>query len=113
MGYQSQNWTEMFNLEKNMKTKVIFRKYKNGDIIALFPEDTGDMSPYTCASYMHVGQHSAADLQHVVWQTKPAKPIEYKDLEEELSRIGYNLQVIYRNRYAFIETRRKQLNEIK
>ena len=46
------------------KTKVIFRKLKDGDIIALFPELPGDMNPYhTCESYMHVGQHGAASEQ--------------------------------------------------
>lgn len=97
-----------------MKTKVIFRKWKHGDILALFPEDPGDMSPYTCSAYEHVGQHSAADPQYVMRQTKPAKPSEYADLKKELENYGpdgYDLQVIHRNRYEFIETRRKQLRK--
>jgi len=78
------------------KTKVIFRKWKDGDIIALFPELPGDMNPYrTCESYMHIGQHSAAsvDLTNVI---KLASPEEYASLFAELESIGYNLRVCKR-----------------
>ena len=78
------------------KTKVIFRKFSDGDIIALFPELPGNNNPYeTCESYMHVGQHGAAsvDLTDV---TTLAKPEEYASLLSELESIGYNVQVAYK-----------------
>ena len=78
------------------KTKVIFRKFSDGDIIALMPELPGNYNPYmTCESYMHIGQHGGAsvDLTNV---TIPAKPEEYASLLSELESIGYNVQVAYK-----------------
>ncbi len=75
-------------------TDVIFRQWRNGDIIALFPnQDTGR---YTCGSYMKVGQHSAADYEGVVSATILAAPKEYEDLKKELEKIGYKLRVLTR-----------------
>ena len=87
-------------------TKVIFRKFKEGDIIALFPELPGTNDPYTCESYMHVGQHSSASID-IVSITKPAKPDEYADLLAELKRIGYDdLRIAKRFTYGDLITRK-------
>lgn len=75
------------------KTKVVFRRYPDGQIIALFPEEPGDQAPYTCSSYMHVGQHSSADPQGVVSQTTLAEPRQYGRLKAELEGLGYDLDV--------------------
>lgn len=79
-----------------MTTKVIFRKFNNswmqrdGEIIAIFPAQAGDMNPYTtCNSYMHVGQHGACHVD-IIRDTFPAKPEEYQDLLAELVSIGYD-----------------------
>jgi hypothetical protein len=90
------------------KTIVVFRKWKDtGDVIALFPGIQSEpMHAYNCQSYMHVGQHGGANYHGVIGNTKPAKPSEYADLEKELKRIGYNLEIrkrgashlFYRNR---------------
>ncbi len=74
------------------KTKVIFRKFKDGEIIALFPEVQANDSHWGCMSYMHIGQHGAARY-NIVWDTKLAKPEEYADLKTELEDLGYNLEV--------------------
>lgn len=76
-----------------MKTKVIFRKWKNGDIIALFPEEPGNHDASTCNSYEHSGQHGSAEPRYVIQATTPAKPAEYANLQRELERIGYDLDV--------------------
>ena len=77
-------------------TPVVFRKFKEGDIIALFP--TMHEGNYLINSYMHVGQHCSADY-NLVHSTKPAKKEEYRDLLEELRQIGYeNLKVYKRYR---------------
>ena len=73
------------------KTKVIFRKYKDGDIIALFPDLQA--SSHFCESYMHAGQHGGADYQSVIADTSLATWDEYEDLQEELESIGYNLLI--------------------
>ncbi len=75
------------------KNKVVFRKFKDGDIIALFPElEAGANQKGECMSYMHIGQHSGAAYA-LVYDTKPAKKEEYADLLAELEDIGYNLEV--------------------
>ena len=76
---------------KEYETRVVFRKFKDGDILALFPELSEGGAGVE--SYMHVGQHSSADYQHCICRTKPATPEEYEDLAVELESIGYNLLI--------------------
>ena len=75
-------------------TPVIFRKFKDGEIIALFPTLPGDWLMCTCLSYLHVGQHGPADLG-IIRDTSPAAPEEYKDLLAELVSIGYDDLRVY------------------
>ena len=82
-------------------TKVVFREWKNGDIIALFPDDV-NLHDGTVTSYMHIGQHGAADYAGVISDTSPAQENEYKDLLNELKAIGYtDLRVVQRARPKF------------
>lgn len=78
----------MKTIEKDV---VIFRKWKDGKIIALFPYLIHNRSDIV--SYEHLGQHSAACYGGCIRETKPAKPAEYKSLFDELTQIGYNLEV--------------------
>lgn len=73
-----------------MKTKVIFRKFKNGEIIALFPELKEGRG--LILSYMHIGQHGAASPE-IVRDTKPATSEQFAPLYNELTGIGYLLDV--------------------
>lgn len=88
-----------------MTTKVIFRVIGKGDIIALFPEVAGNSNPSTCMSYMHVGQHGAADPH--ANGGRLATPREYAPLLAELKRIGYEgLQICKRiGRSAYLARR--------
>lgn len=70
---------------KPITIEVIFRKFNSGEIIALFPYDTGH-TVGQCNSYMYIGQHSDASL-YLVRGTKLAKPDEYKELLEKLKRV--------------------------
>lgn len=88
-------------------TKVIFRKFPDGDVIALFPEHAATRSPYTCSSYMHIGQHAAANLQAMT-RLKKATRKEYAELAKELRRIGYNLKVISRVQPGMLAERERQ-----
>ena len=74
------------------KTKVIFRKFKDGEVLALFPELI-EYPNGNCESYMHIGQHSWADYSGCIQITKPATEAEYSDLAKELESIGYNLLI--------------------
>jgi hypothetical protein len=74
-----------------MKTRVIFRKFKQGgDIIALFPHVPGTNNPLTMQCYQHFGQHGSMEERAVPGLTVTAYPAEYKDLLAELQRIGYD-----------------------
>ncbi len=80
------------------KTKVIFRKYKEEkEIIAIFPDLNYPeycYAPPNCLSYMQIGQHSECDYLRVIEKTVSASKKEYADLYQELTDIGYNLEVI-------------------
>ena len=83
---------EGITMQDKHKTKVIFRKFKDGEVIALFPELQANDNHAHCQSYMHVGQHGSANYD-VNAKNKLATESEYKDLKEELESIGYNLDV--------------------
>lgn len=74
------------------KTRVLFRRYSSGEVVALFPFEPGAISPFDCSSYGQ-GQHSAADPRLVVDETRPATRQEYAGLARELRRIGYRLEI--------------------
>lgn len=83
-----------------MKTKVIFRTFPDGGVIALFPEVPTD--PYLhkhCLSYMNVGQHGAASV-HLSRYTRPSSRDEVGLLKGELESIGYDLEVVKRFRLS-------------
>ena len=88
--------------------KVIFRVYPDGEIIALFPQIAAGYGGYSCQSYMHVGQHGAADLYWVVKQTKLATQEEYQALLKELEQKGYNPVVAKKCTYKDQQIRQKQ-----
>ena len=82
-------------------TKAVFRKWNDGEVIALFPDDTNP-NDGTVSSYMHIGQHGDADYGCVVCKTRPAMEAEYRDLLAELKAIGYtDLRVVQRCRPNF------------
>lgn len=76
-----------------MPTKVVFRKFKEGDVIAMFPQIPSDPQGYFCMSYQHLGQHGGADPA-IVNDTKLATKAEYAPLLKELKMIGYDDLVI-------------------
>ncbi|MFA5934932.1 MAG: hypothetical protein WC827_03555 [Candidatus Paceibacterota bacterium] len=73
------------------KTIVVFLKYRNGSIFALFPYEDADVAGMYCTAYAHLGQHHGADYNGYIRDSFPAKPEEYADLKKELESIGYDL----------------------
>lgn len=67
--------------------KVVFRKFKDGEIIAIFPE-YGYKRNYKIESYVLNGQHIEV-YSDIVDITTLATELEYKELLEEISCI-YN-----------------------
>ena len=89
-----------------MKTEVLFRKEKSGDVVAIFPYMISDYNGnITC--YSHLGQHSGCDPLYVR-ETKPTT--DFKDLLCELECIGYDVKIVRRiNWDRYNKTRRKEL----
>lgn len=78
-------------------TRVVFRRYFDEQIIALFPDVPWSGRRDEITSYMHLGQHGAANYRHVVATTKPATKKESAGLLNELRQVGYNnIRVIRR-----------------
>jgi hypothetical protein len=78
-------------------TRVKFRKWSDGQVIAFFFEDeTAKLSRgYCCGSYQHIGQHSEANLE-LMERLKSASPEEYASLKAELEGepFNYRLEVV-------------------
>jgi len=77
-------------------TTVIFRIDLEGIVFALFPELPADKQGFYCTCYQHIGQHCAADYHGCMFNSDPAKPDEFADLQRELEQRGYKLTI--RNR---------------
>lgn len=95
------------------ETPVIFRKYgprHGGAVIALFPANLGTYDPYTCSSYVHIGQHGSADPSGVIQSTRQATPEEFADLKAELegAPYGYRLKTFHRLQNHFLKARQQQ-----
>ena len=76
------------------ETPVVFRSYSDDEIIALFPTLPGGRYG-ECMSYLHIGQHGAADYGHVIRRTRPATADEAFQLWEELIKVGYDDLKVY------------------
>ena len=72
------------------QVKVIFRKFPEGDVIALFPEDGQGRG--LIGSYMTIGQHGDA-AKSLITDLEPASKEEYAKLAAELERIGYDIVI--------------------
>ena len=73
-----------------MKTPVLFRRDRGGEITAVLPDVEANAYELTC--YAHVGQHSACTRDWYV-TTRAAKPAEYADLLAELTQIYGPMEV--------------------
>jgi len=87
------------------ETPVVYRRFPNGEVVALFPSLPGGQFG-ECLSYLHFGQHGAADYGHVVRTTGPASPADRADLQAELVQIGYDDLRVYRRERAWMHRAR-------
>jgi hypothetical protein len=85
-----------------MEEVVIFRKWLNNKVLALFPEDPVDKEGRYCFCYEPIGEPEskyygllvgAEDYTTCIRRTKPATPEEYGDLKARLERVGYKLRL--------------------
>jgi hypothetical protein len=72
-----------------MKTQnVVFRVFREGDVIALFCNTAKDCNPGNVMCYQHIGQHGEAS-RHIGIMLRLATPEEYAPLLRELNRAYY------------------------
>jgi len=94
------------------KTDVIFRKFRDGDILAVFPALPGTNKWHLdCASYQHIGQHGACSVD-IASMTKPALRHEYAALKKELEGVGYNLNIVARFTPAHVTARKLAVQRV-
>ena len=86
-----------------MKTKVIFRKFKDGEgIIALFPElsyPEFTSKKGLIMDYTYIGQHGECEYNTVMKMTTIAFPKDYEVLKAQLKDLGYDLEVTTHKEY--------------
>ena len=71
---------------------VLFVKETTPDnILAVFPLEAQNNNLIIC--YSHIGQHSAASKEYVK-ELKEASPEDYKSLQDELTSLGYSLNIL-------------------
>jgi len=100
-------------MEKDLhQTAMVFRTYKSGEVIAVFPYEIEDTRG-NVMSYTHVGQHGGADYNGVISDTKQSTIEEYTPLFKELESFGYNIKVIQkRNSIKYHLARKNMLFKI-
>ena len=87
------NFQGRYKMKNKETIDVMFRKFQ-GEILAIFPHTKHHTCFVLC--YTHSDQHLGADYNGVVYNSRPAKEEEYRDLKKELEKIGYNLKIVHR-----------------
>lgn len=84
------------------ETPVLFRVHRSpkkygDDVTAVFPCEPGTCDGNTMSCYAHIGQHGQCSLAWY-YDTRPATPEQYADLQRELEAApyGYRLKVYQR-----------------
>lgn len=101
------------------RVPVIFRMFKGKDAypardcIALFPTICDDYTGDKCSSYIHIGQHCAADPDQVMRNSRPATKAEYKELARELRGLGYRYKIFHRQQRQWKQVRREQASKFR
>lgn len=86
------------------KVKVIFRKNKNNDVIAFFPEVRVNYG--NIMSYMHICQHDEASYEFYLTTCK-ANENEYDALFAELREIYDDCELVVKQRINYNDLRDK------
>lgn len=86
------------------KVKVIFRKNKNNDVIAFFPEVRVNYG--NIMSYMHIGQNSEASYEFYM-TTHKENINEYADLFIELCKIYDDYELVVKQKISYDDLRNK------
>lgn len=87
---------------KKEKYPVIFKKSRDGEILAFFPQTVkdGSCNPGNIMCYAHVGQHDEASLDFF-HECKPCTEEEYADLLTELEGIYNDVDLVVTRRIKY------------
>ena len=85
-----------------MKTNVNFlieKDSEDNEVFAFFPDEyfNLDLDPDMRTCYAHIGQHSACSYAYAS-ECKQATPEQYEGLLNELTSLGYDLNVWNENK---------------
>lgn len=85
---------EWANLLESWNVKVTFRKFEDGEVIAIFPEEKWNLEG-NLTSYIHTGQHGACSPD-LLTELEITTPTEYNELLHELQDVvGYvNIEIV-------------------
>ena len=86
------------------KVKVIFRKDKEGNVIAFLPELR--VNHGNIVSYMHIGQHGEASYEFYL-TTRKANENEYADLFAEFREIYDDCELVVKQKINYNDLRDK------
>lgn len=81
-----------------MKTEIVFRKNKTGDITAVFLNEAFKHYGNSLVCYAHIGQHGECSMDWLYQDTMPATKEEYQDLFKELTIIYDDTKLIVKDR---------------
>lgn len=103
--------------DEPVEMKMVFKKFEDGDVIALFPDEIADYDG-NIMSYQHVGQHGAASPA-LIQELEDASPEEYAPLKKELEGLGYIVKIVeaslteYPTLAAVLASSEKKIGELK
>jgi len=77
------------------KTVTHFRRFREGDLIALFPYEAATRDARMCVSYQFMGEHGPADYEGILKITRPVKSRhpDAIELAKRLRSRGYVLDI--------------------
>jgi len=75
---------------KPLPTLVYFKKFPEGDVIALMPREAYNHHSTDIMSYQRIGQHGAASIE-LLTELEDADRVERNSLKRELISLGYHI----------------------
>ncbi len=89
-----------------IETPVIFRRWTDGSVTALFPTQAADTLGRYCSAFELRGGEQEYEYEALMASTLAAEPEEYRDLAKSVRQhFGYNVQAV---NYATDEMHRER-----
>lgn len=89
-----------------MNALAIFREL-SGQIVVLFPELPASRKPRECLAFTEAVGFHALDYDKTMFQSRPAKTRDYRDVLALLKKSGYPVNVIQQASIVMADKRKK------